>query len=129
VEAGQGVRESDPVVRIVDIKKLWLEPYAPTQETLRLGIKAGTKAWVLVALPDKPLYVEGRVLYVSPVADSVSQSRRVRVEIENAEGWPAGTPAMVRFTDPGTGWNDHRLAGGTAAGPGGAEPDSVSDAR
>ncbi len=91
VEAGQGVRESDPVLRLVDIQKLWLEPYAPTQETLRLGLKAGTKAWVLVArCRTSRCTWRGKVLYVSPVADSVSQSRRVRVEIENTEGGPRG---------------------------------------
>lgn len=109
VEAGQGVRESDPVLRLVDIKKLRLDPYPPTQETLRLGLKTGAKAWVLVALPDKPLWVEGEVLDVSPVADSVSLTRRVRVEIDNPELWPAGIPAMVRFTPPGPEWDEYKL--------------------
>jgi hypothetical protein len=34
------------------------------------------------------------------VADSVSLTRRVRVEIENPKGWPAGTQAVVRFEKP-----------------------------
>jgi RND family efflux transporter MFP subunit len=131
VEAGQGVRESDPVVRVVDIKQLWLEPFTPTQETIRLGLKQGAKAWVLVSLPDKPMYVEGRVLYVSPVADSVSQTRRVRVEIDNPEGWPAGTPAMVRFTEPGPEWNENRLTvtKKTVSSAEGTPAASASDAR
>jgi hypothetical protein len=44
--------------------------------------------------------VKGTVLYVSPVADAVSQTRRVRVEIANTENWPAGTQARVRFSEP-----------------------------
>lgn len=128
VEAGQGVRESDPVLRIVDTSKLIIEPFAPTQETIRLGLKSGMKAWVLVSLPDKPMFVEAKILYVSPVAESVSQSRRVRVEFENGDEWPAGLPAMVRFTEPGPEWDEYKFVpGSTTAGAG--KPESVSDAR
>jgi RND family efflux transporter MFP subunit len=130
VEEGQGVRESEPVIRLVNIDRLRLEAYAPTQETIRLSLNTGSKVWVLVALPDKPLYVEGKVEYVSPVADSVSQTRRVQVEIENPEGWPAGLQAMVRFTDPGPEWSEYRLVPTNRSGAAAVTPGaSVSDAR
>lgn len=109
VEEGQGVRESDPVVRLVNIQRLRLDAYASTPETIRLRLAPGSPVWVLVALPDKPLIAVGKVVSVSPVADSVSQTRRVHVEIENTEAWPAGTPAMVRFTDPGAEWSSYKL--------------------
>lgn len=141
VEDGQGVRESDPVVRLVNIERLRLDAYAPTPETIRLGLTLGSPVWVLVALPDKPLIAVGKVVSVSPVADSVSQTRRVHVEIDNTESWPAGTPAMVRFTAPGAEWADYMLvptkqpisrddkeeAGGVAGASGRME--SVSDSR
>lgn len=100
VEVGQGVTEQENVIRLVNTDKLWLDPYADTAETIRLGLLAGSKAWVLINLPGKPQLVEGAVVYVSPVADSVSQTRRVRVEIDNPKGWPAGTQARVRFSAP-----------------------------
>jgi RND family efflux transporter MFP subunit len=109
VEVGQGVKESEPVVRVVNIDRMWLETYAPTSETIRLRLKEGSPAWVLVDLPDGARLVEGKVLYVSPVADSVSQTRRARVEIVNSEKWPAGIQARVRFTDPGSEWAPFRL--------------------
>lgn len=109
VVEGQGVRESDVVVRLVDIERLQMDVYAPTQETLRLKMAPGHPAWVLVALPDKPMIVQGEVVEVSPVAESVSQTRRVRVEFRNARDWPAGLPVMVRFTDPGSEWSGHML--------------------
>lgn len=118
VEVGQGMKDSEPVVRVVNIDRLWLEAYAPTAETIRLRLKEGSPAWVLVDLPDKPRLVEGKVLYVSPVADSVSQTRRARVEIVNTEGWPAGTQARVRFTDPGSEWASYRAASEGGAGAG-----------
>lgn len=116
VEIGQGIREAEPVVRIVNTDKLWLEAYARTMETISLGVEKGHRAWVLVQLPGKPRLVEGTVLYVSPVADYVSQNRRVRVEINNTEGWPAGTSAKVVFVDPGTAWDAYRATGGKTAG-------------
>lgn len=119
VVEGQGVRESDPVVRLVDIRRLQMDSYPRTQETLRLKLAPGSKAWVLVSLPDAPMMVQGEVVEVSPVADSVSQTRRVRVEFENTQGWPAGLPVMVRFTDPGAEWSSVSV-GAKAVGAGGA---------
>lgn len=110
VEIGQGIREAEPVVRIVNTDKLWLEAYASTMETISLNVEKGHRAWVLVQLPGKPRLVEGTVLYVSPVADYVSQNRRVRVEVTNTEGWPAGTSAKVVFVDPGEAWDAYRAA-------------------
>jgi hypothetical protein len=70
------------------------------------------------------------------VADSVSQTRRVRVEFENTESWPAGIPVMVRFTDPGQEWAEHVLSPtkqpisrGDGAGATVTKEASVSDAR
>ena len=107
VEVGQGVTEQEKVLRMVNTDKLWLDPYAPTGETIKRGLKEGSAAWVLVELPE-PKVVRGTVVYVSPVADSVSQTRRVRVEIENPLGWPAGTQARVRFTEPSGDWEKYR---------------------
>lgn len=110
VEVGEGVTEQTKVLRMVNIEKLWLDPYAATADTIRLNLKEGSPAWVLVEMPDAPRLVQGKVLYVSPVADSVSQTRRVRVEIDNPQGWPAGTQARVRFTEPGTVWQKYTAA-------------------
>lgn len=101
VEVGKGVTEQDEVLRIVNTQKLWLDPYASTHETLQLGLKQGSPAWVLIDLPGEARVVRGTVLYVSPVADSVSQTRRVRIEIDNPQNFPAGTQALVRFSEPG----------------------------
>jgi multidrug efflux system membrane fusion protein len=115
VEVGQGVTENEKVLRIVNTETLWLDAYATTSETIRLGLKENSPAWVLVELADSPRLVKGRVLYVSPVADAVSQTRRVRVEITNREDWPAGTQARVRFTEPSGEWNKYESGGGTRA--------------
>jgi RND family efflux transporter MFP subunit len=107
VEVGQGVTEQEKILRIVNTEKLWLDAYASTTETIRLNLREGASAWALIDLADNPRLVKGTVLYVSPVADSVSQTRRVRIEVDNPENWPAGTPARVRFTDPGKEWDSY----------------------
>ncbi len=114
VDVGQGVREAEPALRIVNTEQLWIEVYEETTKTIRSGLDKDKPAWVLVDLPERPRLVEGKVLYISPVADSVSQKRRVRVEIVNTESWPAGTPVKVVFEQPETAWDAYR-AGHTAA--------------
>ncbi len=108
VEVGEGVTEQTKVLRMVNTEKMRLDPYADTRETIRLGLKEGSPAWVLIDMPDAPKLVQGKVLYVSPVADSVSQTRRVRVEIDNPNGWPAGTQARVKFVEPTGDWAKYK---------------------
>lgn len=99
-ELGQAVDIQQPVVRVVAIDPLWIDVPTPTEETLRLGLKEGSPASVLLDVPDAggpgaPARA-GRVLYVSPVVDAAG-TRRVRVEVPNPTLLPAGTRAKVRF--------------------------------
>ena len=108
IEAGQGVNEQQKALRIVDISKLWLDAYVDTGETIERNLQPGAAAWVLVALPT-PVMAQAKVLNVSPVADSVSKSRRVRVEMENVKNWPAGVTAKVRFSEPDAKFAQYKL--------------------
>ena len=49
---------------------------------------------------------EGTSTEVSPVAYFATRQRRVRVEVPNPDGWPAGLPAWVRFTAPDGEWSE-----------------------
>lgn len=100
-EVGQAVSDREPVLRVVSIDPLWVDAPVPTDQTLRLGLKAGAPAWALLDVPGQGAVLNGRVLYVSPVADSASGTRRVRVELGNPSLWPAGTRCRVRFVEPG----------------------------
>lgn len=103
-DLGQSVGEEDPVLRLVNIDSLRLDVAADTEETLELGLKPGDKAWVLIDVPgDRKVYV-GSITEVSPVAYYATQQRRIRVEVANQDGWPAGLPAYVRFTEPEGEW-------------------------
>ncbi|MGD9690315.1 MAG: efflux RND transporter periplasmic adaptor subunit [Phycisphaerales bacterium] len=99
-EVGQAVTERDPVVRVVDIDPLWIDVPVRTETTISERIAPGHQAWALLDLPGEPVVLTGRVLYVSAVADSASGTRRVRVEVDNPDEWPAATRARVRFSQP-----------------------------
>ncbi|MBL8963676.1 MAG: hypothetical protein JNK70_06355, partial [Phycisphaerae bacterium] len=73
-------------------------------QTIEQGLTTGGKAWALMSLPGEPRVYEGRIVEVSPVADPGSNTRRIRVEIENPSRLVAGVTAWVRFTEPGGDW-------------------------
>ena len=130
VDVGMGVSENDKIIRVVNTDLLWLDAFPRTAETISLDLKAGSRAWVLIDTPGRPRLVDGHVVEVSPVADSVSLTRRIRVEVENPAGWPAGMLARVRFSEPSAEWNAYRPPGSdtqrsaTDPAPGGTTPAS-----
>lgn len=98
VDVGDSVRDTDPAVRVVAVDPLWVDVATPTARTLDL--EPGDPAWVLVRIGDEPRVLSATIVGISPVADSVTGARRVRVEASNPEGLPAGLTAFVRFDPP-----------------------------
>jgi multidrug efflux pump subunit AcrA (membrane-fusion protein) len=113
---GQAVRETDAAVRVVNTDVLSLDANANTDKTIALQLKPGAPAWVLIDLGGRPVLAEGVVKYVSPVANSVSRTQRVRVEVPNPEGWPAGMQARVVFEKPGDAFAEYEWERGDAEG-------------
>ena len=58
----------------------------------------------LLDLPGEPAVSVGKVVEVGAEADYAAKTRRIRVELPNADGWPAGIGAYVRFTAPEGEW-------------------------
>lgn len=98
VDVGDSVRDTDPVVRVVAVDPLWIDVATPTARTLDL--EPGDPAWVRVRIGDEPRTLPATIVGISPVADSVTGARRVRVEAPNPDGLPAGLTAFVRFDPP-----------------------------
>ncbi len=109
-EPGQICTDNQPVMRLVDISSLYIDVPIKTDETLRLKLKSGFPAYVLLDIPGPPVVRQGRVLYVAPAADAASGTRRVRVEVPNPDLLPPGTSASVRFTEPSADWNRDEVA-------------------
>lgn len=104
VDVGAAVGDAQPVLRVVNIDRLWLAVPTPTTQVMSLGLKPGDAAWVLMDTPEDQVVLVGKVIEVSPVAEFASQSTIVKVEIENPRGRPAGLTAWVRFTEPTGAW-------------------------
>ncbi|MEL6497004.1 MAG: efflux RND transporter periplasmic adaptor subunit [Planctomycetota bacterium] len=98
VDVGDSVRDTDPAVRVVAVDPLWVDVATPTEQTLNL--EPGDPAWVRVRIGDEPRVLPATIVGISPVADSVTGARRVRVEAPNPDGLPAGLTAFVRFEEP-----------------------------
>ncbi|MEL7483412.1 MAG: HlyD family efflux transporter periplasmic adaptor subunit, partial [Planctomycetota bacterium] len=110
VDVGDSVRDTDPAVRVVSVDPLWVDVATPTEQTLDL--EPGDPAWVRVRIGEEPRVLSATIVGISPVADSVTGARRVRVEASNPEGLPAGLTAFVRFDEPPA----EELPGGEADG-------------
>jgi len=100
VEPGETVEALSPVARLVNADALIADVMADTASTL--GLEPGRSASVEFRLGDRAVTAEGLVTYVAAVADAASDTRRVRVEIPNDRGLPAGTRVFVTF-DRGAG--------------------------
>lgn len=98
VDVGDSIRDTDPAVRVVAVDPLWVDVATPTEQTLEL--EPGDPAWVRVRIGDEPRVLSATIVGISPVADSVTGARRVRVEASNPAGLPAGLTAFVRFDPP-----------------------------
>lgn len=93
-EIGESVNGLDDVVRVVRIDPLWIDVHVPLYrgKTLKPGQKAQIK------FPDgNPSTAQGEITYVSTVADAASTTLRIRIELPNESGRPAGEHVEVRF--------------------------------
>jgi len=95
VEAGEGVEKLGPVVQLVMTDPLWLDVPVPLPQAKRLAM--GQRAVVL--FPENPTgkSTDGRIVYISSVADAASDTLRVRIEVGNPSGRPAGERVTVGF--------------------------------
>lgn len=109
VEAGESPEPLKPVIRIVTIDPLWMDVPVPLAEAR--GLASGGAARVAFAGSSNAAAdsANGRIVNVAAVADAASDTLRVRVEVPNPAGRPAGERVRVTF-----------LAGPAQAAAGGA---------
>jgi RND family efflux transporter MFP subunit len=121
VDAGQSVREGEPVVRVLSVDPLWIDVPAQTAMTIAMGLHPGSRAWVLLQEDTAERVYEAEVLEVSPSADGTSGTRRVRVRMANKIGLVPGVNCWVRFTEPTGEWAGKVVDPGRAVESAGAE--------
>lgn len=106
VDAGQSVREGDPVVRVVSVDPIWIDVPVATAKTIGYGLQNGSPAWVLMQEDVARRVYSAQVVEVAPTADATSGLRRVRVEMDNEVGVVPGVNCWVRFSEPTGEWGD-----------------------
>ena len=81
---GELVNGSDVVVTIGDLSSLWIELTVPKSDFSLL--KTGQKVIVNTGTEEEPKNLEGKLIFLSSLADGDSQTRLARVEISNTDG-------------------------------------------
>ena len=76
---GEFVNELDPIITVGDLSSLWIELLVPKNDFSLL--KIGQR--VLVNTDDGKKEIEGKLVFLSPIADEDTQTRIARVEIPN----------------------------------------------
>lgn len=93
VETGESVDALQEVIRVVKVDPLRID--APMPLEMSAGIEPGGKLTVRFTDGEER---SGRILNVAAVADAASETRRVRIEVENPTGRPAGEKVFVRLS-------------------------------
>ncbi len=95
IEAGEGIEKLGPVVQLVRTDPLWLDVPVPLPQAKQLAM--GQRA--AVRFPGDPTgkSTDGRIVYISSVADAASDTLRVRIEVGNPSDRPAGERVTVGF--------------------------------
>jgi len=81
VEEGEFVQAGDPVAEIVDIDTVKVVTFVPELDVQFL--KVGTAARVLAAVRGRQLEFEGKITYISALADKMTRSTRVEITLDN----------------------------------------------
>lgn len=100
VDVGDVIRETTPVIRVVQLDPLRIDVHTPVALVEQLNIERGDTAWVLIGRPGRPMVIEGTVSEVSLAADFASRKQRIRIDVPNPEHMQSGLAAWVRFTPP-----------------------------
>ncbi len=96
VEVGESANALADVIQVVRTDPLWIDAPVPLAEGINL--RTGGTAQIQFAESGKPASsAKGRVVFVAAVADAASGTLRVRVEVPNRMGRPAGEHVLVTF--------------------------------
>lgn len=97
VHEGESVDAAKPVLKMVRIDKLWIDLPVPCDIACNLSI--GQQAGIVYRSNRETAGV-GKVIHMASVADASSNTRLVRIELENTTGKPAGLHVLVNFAAP-----------------------------
>ncbi len=94
VEAGESIDGLASAVRVVRTNPLWIDVHVPFEEGRSLNLNQSAEV-IFPGMEQEP--VEGKIIFVSTVADAASSTLRARIEVENKENRPVGEHVTVLF--------------------------------
>ena len=94
VEVGESVNALTDVVRVVRIDPLWIDVHLPLEKgrTITLDQTA-----TIIFPGNEEEASQGKIIFVSTVADAASSTLKVRIEVSNKFNRPAGERVSVLF--------------------------------
>ncbi len=94
VEVGESIDRLSNAVRAVKTDPLWIDVHLPLDKgkTLKLNQKAK-----VIFQGNGEVVSEGKVIFISTVADAASATLRARIEVPNKSDRPAGEHVSVLF--------------------------------
>lgn len=80
---GEVVSSTQPIVTVGDLSSVWIDLVVSNNEAANLSV--GQKVLVPISKdPDEKEHLEGKIIYVSSVADGDTQTRLARAEVNNS---------------------------------------------
>ena len=98
VEVGESINGLADVIRVVRTDPLWIDVHMPL-ETGR-DLKIDQTAQVIFPGSEQ-IASEGKIIFISTVADAASSTLKARIEVPNKSNRPAGEHVSVAFSAPG----------------------------
>ncbi len=94
VEVGESIDRMSSVVRAVRTDPLWIDVHLTLEQGKRLSLDQKAK---VIFQGDQDTVAEGKVTFISTVADAASATLRARIEVPNKSYRPAGEHVNVQF--------------------------------
>ncbi len=101
IDSGESVEAMRPVVRIVVQDKLWVDLMVPLSllSTIRSMSEIPVRFSAYSDASGERV-VSGGIEYIAALADSASETIKIRIGITNPQMLPIGTPVVVELPDP-----------------------------
>lgn len=95
IEPGEAPKGGEEHIRIVRVKPMWVE--VPVPRKTAIGLKMSDSAKVI--FPENDVQEKAKIIFISPVADTASDTVRVKLELANTKERLVGERVKVIFED------------------------------
>ncbi|MCM8539262.1 MAG: efflux RND transporter periplasmic adaptor subunit [Lentisphaeraceae bacterium] len=93
IEPGESPKTGEEHIRIVQVTPMWVE--VPVPRNIAIALNKTTKSKVF--FPDNKIGEYAKIIFISPVADTASDTVRVRLELANENKRLVGERVKVTF--------------------------------